>query len=244
MLRIFPNAAEMNAFAAEKFIEIGNKAIKENGRFSVALAGGSTPKSLYRLLTSEKYVNRIEWKKVFFFFGDERNVLPEDEESNFKMAKENLLAPLNVSEQNVFRWQTEMQNAEQTSKNYAETLRAFFDLKENEFPRFNLILLGMGEDAHTASLFPFTEALDEKEKIAVSNCVEKLNANRLTLTFPAINNAENIIFLISGASKAEALKNVLEGARELKKFPSQAVDPVNGELFFLADNQAAQLLRV
>lgn len=238
-IKILENLAEISRAAAEIFVSIGNQAIETNGRFSVALAGGSTPKSLYQLLASDAYKNRIDWTHIFFFFGDERNVLPTDEESNFRMANENLLKPLQISEENIFRWQTESKNA---AENYEKTIREFFDLSETEFPCFDLILLGMGDDGHTASLFPFTEALTETSRIAVENWVEKLETNRLTLTFPVINNASNIIFLISGASKAEVLREVLEGEFKGEYLPSQNVKPTNGYLFWLIDTDSARFL--
>ena len=243
MIQIFPNLTELNNFAAEKFIEIGNSAIKERNKFTVALAGGSTPKSLYRLLTSSEYKNKIEWEKVFFFFGDERNVSPENDECNFKMANDNLLEPLRIDAKNIFRWQTELQDPEKIAGNYAQTIKDFFNLNENEFPRFDLILLGMGDDGHTASLFPLTEALKETERIAVSNRVEKLDTTRLTFTFPTINNAANIIFLVSGAAKAETLQKVLQDEFQPEKFPSQAIQPKNGNLFWLIEESAARFLK-
>ena len=242
MLRIFPNTDELNDFAAEKFIETGNSAIKSNKRFAVALAGGSTPKSLYAFLTSEKYRDQMDWEKVFFFFGDERDVPPDSAKSNFRMANESLLEPLQISENNIFRWRTELPEAEQIAGNYAETLRRFFNLRDNEFPRFDLILLGMGEDGHTASLFPFSDALNETKKITVTNQVKQLDTTRFTLTFPTINNAANILFLVAGDAKAAALKNVLEGESQPEKFPSQRVKPHHGNLFWLVDQSAAKLI--
>ena len=241
MIKIFPNSDELNFFAAEKFVEIANKAIEENGRLTVALAGGSTPKSLYQLLSSGNFKDQMNWTKVFFFFGDERNVLPGDAESNFRMANENLFLPLHISVENVFRWQTELRNTEKIAENYEESAKFFFALND-ELPRFDLILLGIGEDGHTASLFPFTEALRETKKIAVANSVEKLATTRLTLTIPVINNAANVIFLVKGADKAETLQTVLEGKLQPEKFPAQSIKPENGELFWLVDEQAAALL--
>jgi len=243
---------ELNEIAAKKFVSIGQRAITETSKFTVALAGGSTPKSLYNLLASENYRSRIDWQKVFFFFGDERNVLPDSDESNFRMANENLLKPLQVYSENIFRWQTELQDVKKIAENYEQTLKEFFGLKDNsqanssesdQFPRFDLILLGMGDDGHTASLFPFSRALRETERIAVVNFVEKLDTNRLTFTFPTINNASNVIFLISGAAKASVLKEVLEGESQPEKFPSQNVNLKNGNLFWLIDLPAAQLLK-
>ena len=218
-------------------------AIKNNGRFAVALAGGSTPKALYRLLTTKEFSSQIDWHKVFFFFGDERNVAPDDEESNFRMANENLLEPLQIPAGNIFRWQTEIGDAEKTAENYQSALSNFFELPENDFPRFDLILLGMGDDGHTASLFPFSKALGETAKVAVANFVEKFDTTRLTLTFPVINNAANVVFLIGGTAKADALKEVLEGEPQPEKFPSQNVKPTNGDLFWLVDAPAARLLK-
>lgn len=243
MIKIFSNLEELNVFAAETFVEICRGAIERNDKFVVALAGGSTPKSLYRLLASEDFRGQIDWRKVFFFFGDERNVSPEDAESNFRTAHENLLQPLKIDAGNIFRWQTELGNAETIAEKYEETIKSFFDLRENEFPRFDLILLGIGDDGHTASLFPQTEALNETNKIAVANPVEKLNTTRLTLTFPAINNAANIVFLVGGENKAEVLRAVLHGETEPGKYPSQNVKPKNGSLFWLLDRKAAQNLR-
>jgi len=242
MIKIFPNSDELNFFAAEKFVEIANKAIEENERFTVALAGGSTPKSLYQLLSSNNFKDQIDWKRVFFFFGDERNVLPDDAESNYRMANENLFAPMKITGEYIFRWHTELKDAEKIAENYEESARVFFALKDDELPRFNLILLGIGADGHTASLFPFTKALSETKKIAVANSVEKLATTRLTLSFPVINNAESVIFLVRGADKAETLQMVLEGKFQPEKFPAQRAKPENGELFWLVDVQAAALL--
>ena len=242
MVKIFPNFEELNFFAAEKFVEIANKAIEKNGRFTVALAGGSTPKSLYQLLSSDNFKNQIVWKRVFFFFGDERNVLPDDAESNYRMAHENLFAPLEISDENIFRWQTELRDAEKIAEDYEVSITVFFALSEDEFPILDLILLGMGEDGHTASLFPSTETLKERKKIIAVNWVEKLNINRLTFTYPTINNASNVIFLVSGESKAEALKEILEGEYQPEKYPAQAVKLNDGDFFWLIERRAARLL--
>lgn len=241
-IKIFQTIEELNNFAAEKFIEIGMEAIEKRSEFTVALAGGSTPKSLYRLLASEKYKDKILWDSVFFFFGDERNVAADDAESNFQMANVNLFAPLEINEENIFHWNTEFEVAEVIAKDYETKIMDFFDTAENEFPVFDLILLGMGDDGHTASLFPFTEALNENEKIVTENFVEELDDWRFTFTFPTINNASNIIFLVKGEDKAATLKEVLEGDFQPQKLPSQNVKPQNGNLFWLVDENAAKFL--
>lgn len=246
MIKIFPGLEEINEFAAQKFIEIGGDAISERGRFAVALSGGSTPKSLYRLLSGENYKDKIDWTKVFFFFGDERNVSPDSEESNFQTANEHLFKVLKISPENIFRWRTEkFKNAGEIAGGYEKTIKNFFQDSKSEIrnPKsFDLIFLGIGDDAHTASLFPYTKALDENEKLAVANFVEQFGSYRLTLTVPAINDAENIIFLVSGENKAEALKKVLQGKFEPEKYPAQNVNPKNGNLLWLIDEQAAKLL--
>lgn len=243
MIKIFPNIEKLNNFAAEKFVEIANEAIKNRKIFTVALAGGSTPKTLYQLLASEEFKDRIDWSKAFFFFGDERSVLPDDKDSNFRMANENLFLPLKIFGKNIFRWQTESENPQNIAEIYEQKIKNFFTLSENELPAFDLILLGMGADGHTASLFPFTEALQEKKKLAVANRVEKLNTTRLTLTFPVINNAKNVIFLVAGAEKAETLYDILEGEFQPEKLPSQNIKPKDGNLFWLIDENVAKLLR-
>lgn len=252
----FENVEKLNIFAAEKFVEIAKDSIAERGQFTVALSGGSTPKKLYALLTQEPFCSQIEWQKLQFFFGDERVVLPRDKESNFRMAKEALFSRVKIPAENIHRFQTEKtvnfiksdypgcgfgwrDNIEklvrESSVKMEKTIRKIFRLRKNEFPRFDLILLGMGNDGHTASLFPETEGLKEDKRIAIENWVEKFSAFRLTFTFPTINNARNIIFLISGEDKAETLKEVLYGEFQPEKLPSQAVKPVNGNLLFLTD---------
>jgi len=243
MIKVFSSFEELNFYAAEKFIEIAKDAIEKRGRFTVVLAGGSTPKSLYQTLSSDKLKSEIDWSKVYFFFGDERNVAPIDKDSNFKMAKESFFEPLNSSEKNIVRWQTELKDTDEIAADYAYKIKNFFNLPADEFPRFDLILLGMGDDGHTASLFPSTEALNESEKIAVANPVEKLDTTRLTLTLPAINNAANVIFLVKGDDKAEILSKVLEGNFQPEKYPSQAVNPRKGKLYWLIEHEAARLLR-
>lgn len=241
--KIFDEIDELFHFAAEKFVETGNAAIENQGRFTVALAGGSTPKSLYELLTTEEFKTRLDWEKVFFFFGDERDVSPASNQSNFKMANEIMFKPLEIPKTNILRWQTEIINAAEVAEQYEKYIRKFFELNADEFPRFDLILLGMGDDGHTASLFPQTKALNETKKIAVSNEVKKLHAQRLTLTFPTINNAANIIFLVAGENKAKTLQKVFESEFLPEKLPSQAVKPTDGNLFWFLDSSAAEFLK-
>ncbi|MCB1023782.1 MAG: 6-phosphogluconolactonase [Acidobacteria bacterium] len=241
-IHTFKDISEVSRFAADKFINIGNAAIKKNGRFTVALAGGSTPKILYQLLATEEYRSQIDWHSVFFFFGDERDVSPMSDRSNFRMANESMLKGLKIPKTNILRWQTEIIDAEGVAIAYEKTLMRFFELSLGSFPVFDLILLGLGEDGHTASLFPQTSALKETGRLAVSTFVEKLDANRLTMTFPVINNAAMIMFLVCGEAKAEALKEVLEGESNPDKYPAQSVAPASGKIIWVLDDDAAALL--
>lgn len=221
--------------AAEKFVEISQDSIAKRGQFTVALSGGSTPKKLFALLTEELFRSQVEWRKIQFFFGDERNVSIDSDESNFRMANEALFSKVEIPKENIHRFLTEKGEAKTVAKEMEREIREVFGLKENEFPRFDLILLGMGNDGHTASLFPETEALKEDTRIVTENYVAKFDTFRLTFTFPTINNARNVIFLISGQEKAETLREVLHGEFQPEKLPSQAVKPVNGNLLFLTD---------
>jgi 6-phosphogluconolactonase len=229
---------ELNALAAAKFIDIAKGAITNNGRFTVALAGGSTPKSLYRLLAGAEFKDKIDWLKVFFFFGDERYVPPTDPESNYRMAKENLFDLLEIPSENIFRWPTGETTPQITADKYEKTLRSFFTASQP----LDLALLGIGADGHTASLFPFTPALHENSRLAVSNWVEQLATHRLTMTFLMLNSAANIIFLVAGDEKALALKQILEGDLDPEKYPAQGVKPDRGHLYYLLDEAAARLL--
>jgi 6-phosphogluconolactonase len=244
MIKIFADTEQLNRSAADKFVEIAGASIRsENGNFTVALAGGSTPKLLYQLLAGSEYKNKVDWTKVFFFFGDERNVSPNDKDSNFRLANENLFIPLQISETNILRWNTEIGEADIIAGDYETVLFIFFALdEENRFPKFDLILLGMGADGHTASLFPHTIALKEKKRNAVANPVKKLDTTRLTLTFPLINNARNVLFLIKGEEKAETLHKVLRGDFQPEKYPAQAVKLKDGKLLWLIEKQAARFL--
>ncbi len=236
---VFPSAAELSRAAAEEFIRVGRDAIGAQGRFSVALSGGSTPKAVYSLLAS-KYVD-FAWNRVFLFFGDERHVPPTDPESNYRMVSETLLSKIAIPSENVYRVAAENPDAAAAALDYEAQLRRFFSLKSGEFPRFDLVLLGMGPDGHTASLFPGSPALDEPSRLVVANWVAKLNAHRITLTFPVLNRAAEAMFLASGADKADMLHQVLEG-KSAPPLPSQRVQPSEGKLLWMLDEAAAAKL--
>jgi 6-phosphogluconolactonase len=242
-IEVLATAADLFHAVAEEFVCVGRAAIGAQGRFTVALSGGSTPKGLYSLLAS-KYAD-FAWNRVFLFFGDERHVPPTDPESNYRMVKESLLAKIAIPAENVFRVPAENPDASAAAADYEAQLRRFFGLRSGdrpgEFPRFDLILLGMGPDGHTASLFPDSPALDEQSRLVVANWVAKFNTHRITFTFPVLNRAAEVIFLASGADKAEILHQVLEG-KNTPPLPSQRVQPTDGKLLWMLDEAAAAKL--
>jgi len=235
-VQVFDDAEAVARGAAERFVELGQAAIDARGCFSVGLAGGSTPKRTYELLASEAYREQINWSKVHIFFGDERCVPPDHSESNYRMANEALISRVSIPPPNVHRING-LGDAVANASLYEDELRTFFN--PASWPRFDLVLLGMGDDGHTASLFPGTKALVEPRAWVVANWVEKFGAFRITLTAPAINHAANIAFLVTGATKAERLLEVLRGALDPEKLPSQLIQPLDGSLFWLVDKAAA-----
>jgi 6-phosphogluconolactonase len=238
-IRIFASAEHLFHAAADNFCSLGALAIRERGRFTVALSGGSTPRGLYQEL-SKNFCTQLDWRKVFFFFGDERHVPPTDSESNYRMANESLFSKLAIPADHVFRIPAEMPDAGQAALAYEQTLRNFFRPSPGSFPRFDLALLGMGPDGHTASLFPGTTALEEKEHWVVANWVEKFSAFRITLTYPVLNSAACVMFLVSGGEKSEMVRRALKDPAA--DFPCQKVRPTNGELIWFLDQAAAAKL--
>jgi 6-phosphogluconolactonase len=242
-VRILPDAAAIAKRAAQKFIEIASAAVAQKGSFEVALSGGSTPKALYSLLVNDPALRaQVPWDKMYAFFGDERHVGPDDELSNYRMARESLFSKSPLKPAQIFRIKGEFSEAEQAAQDYEQQIRAHFRLRAGEFPRFDLLFLGMGDEGHVASLFPGTKALHEQKRIAVHNWVGKVLMDRITLTGPAINNAANVIIMATGAAKAPALTAVLERVYEPEQLPAQLVHPVNGKLLWLVDPAAGSML--
>lgn len=240
-IRVLPTQNDLFHAAALEFADRAAQSAREHGSFTVALSGGSTPRGMFSLLASGSIPN-IPWDKIFFFWGDERHVPPDSPESNYRMANESMLSKVPVPAQNIFRIFAEGKDANIVASAYEQTIRQVFALKPGEFPRFDLVLLGMGPDGHTASLFPGTDALQESNRIFVANWVEKLGDFRFTLTYPAINNAREIAFLVSGADKAATLQQVLENKNA--GLPSQKIQPENGRLLWLVDQAAATNLQI
>lgn len=237
-IRTLTTPQELFEAGAELVAHAAKEAVDERGRFTIALSGGSTPRNLYNLLATNARTS-LPWDRMFFFFGDERHVPPTDKESNFRMANEAMLSKAPVPEANIFRVPAENPDATAVAEAYEQTLRKFFALEVGQVPVFDLILLGLGPDGHTASLFPGTQALAEKNRLVVSNWVEKFNTHRITLTLPVLNAAREVAFLVSGTDKASALQAVLQSEAAGEKYPAKLVHPANGKLIWLVDRAAA-----
>jgi 6-phosphogluconolactonase len=239
-IQIFADANEVARAAALRFVELGRASVEASGRFSVALAGGSTPKRIYELLAGEDFAAGLDWSGVHVFFGDERCVPPDDADSNYRMANEALLSRVGLPEENVHRMRGEG-DAVANARLYEDELRDFFG-EDAAWPEFDLIMLGMGDDGHTASLFPGTHALDARAAWVAANWVEKFNTYRVTLTAPAINHARHVMFIVTGAGKAERLQEVIYGAHDPQRLPSQLIQPPAGALMWFLDEAAAAKL--
>src|SRR5258708_7285716 len=237
-VRIFASPEHLFHAAAERFCLIGSQAIRDRGRFTVALSGGSTPRGMHEELV-RNFAEQLSWKDVFFFWSDERHVPPTDPDSNYRMANETLLSKLPIPADHIFRVPAETPNAGAAAQAYEQTLRDFFR-SGVRFPRFDLILLGMGPDGHTASLFPGTTALEEKQHWVVANWVEKFSTFRVTFTYPVLNHAANVVFLVSGADKAAMVGRALKDPAA--NLPCQGVKPLDGELMWFLDQGAAAKL--
>jgi 6-phosphogluconolactonase len=243
-VQLFRDAAALADAGARHFARRAGECVLRQGRFTVALSGGSTPRAMFALLAEEPYKTSVAWDAVYFFWGDERSVPPDHADSNYKMAHDALLSKVPVPPQNVFRIPAEL-GPERAAAEYSAALRRFFGGGQSagELPRFDLVFLGMGADGHTASLFPGTTALEAGGEIAVATYVEKLQTHRVTLTAAAINRAAEVVFLIAGEDKAPALREVLVGARAPGQYPSQLIDPADGRLLWMVDEAAAAGLK-
>ena len=210
----------------------------------MALSGGSTPKKMFAMLANDAALrNRMPWCRVHFFWGDERHVPPDHTDSNFRMTNEVMLSRVPVPPENIHRIRAENPDAGKAAEDYEQELREFFMLGPEQLPPFDCVFLGMGTDGHTASLFPGTKALQERKRLVVPNWVDKFQSYRITLTPPVLNNADLVIFLVSGEEKAQPLRTVLEGQKQPDRLPSQLIEPTHGKLLWLVDRAAAGLLK-
>ncbi|MBZ5533648.1 MAG: 6-phosphogluconolactonase [Acidobacteriia bacterium] len=237
-LRVVPDAAGLNRNAVDEFCTCAHAAIAQSGRFAVALAGGNTPRGVYELLAKEP-AGKLPWDKIHLFFGDERHVPPDHPDSNYRMVRETLVSKAPIPEANVHRVRAEL-DAPAAAAQYESALREFFQVQPGEWPRFDLILLGMGDDGHTASLFPGSPALNENARLVVANPTTQ-KGERITLTLPVLNRAANVVFLVSGAGKAQIMRDAFASANGMR-FPARQVNPANGRLLWIADRAAASLL--
>jgi 6-phosphogluconolactonase len=242
--QIYTDGAALARAAADELARIAQESVAARGIFTVALAGGSTPKRLYSLLANDAPYRQLPWAQMNFFFGDERHVPPDDKDSNYLMAKETLFSSGLIPEENIHRIKAEMPDAHAAAAEYETQLKAFFEvpMRLDGFPRFDLVLLGMGPDGHTASLFPGSPGLEEKTRWVIANPVEKFKTDRITLTFPVLNAARTIHLLVGGADKADKIAEVLNPKPSAATYPVQRVAPKDGVLVWMLDEAAAAKL--
>jgi 6-phosphogluconolactonase len=242
--QVYRDADDLAYAAAVNLLGLARKAISERGVFTLALSGGSTPKKLYTQLATNPEFCDFPWDRTHLFFGDERHVPPDDKESNYLMTKSTLMTSGRVPEAHLHRVRAELPAADEAAAGYETEMRCFFTEERclNGFPRFDVILLGMGPDGHTASLFPGSKGLEEKERWVIGNRVEKFKSTRITFTFPVLNAARTILLLIAGADKTDMLYEVLVTKRDAAVYPVQQVRPVDGDKVWLLDSAAAARL--
>lgn len=237
---IYKTEFELLEAIALYFINVAQQSIHKNGKFNVALSGGNSPIKLYQLLSSGEYKNKIEWDKVNFFFGDERYVPDNDEQRNSLMAQKTLFEPLHISPLKIFKVDTSLPPNDSAQK-YSSTINRYFNPATVQF---DLILLGLGDNSHTASLFPFTPVLNETSATIKAVFVKEQNNYRITMTAPMINQAKHIAFLVFGKEKAEAVRHVLKDERDIEKYPAQLIQPTDGEVLWFLDYGAASHLEL
>lgn len=234
MIRTFPTPDETLQALADFIVELSQKAIAKSGRFNVALSGGSSPKKLHQLLTSAEYRNKIDWTKAYLFVGDERYVPLDHPDSNFRMARETLIDPLDIETSHTFPVNTKL-SPEEAAADYERVIRSHF----NNDCKFDLIILGLGDNSHTASLFPHTRVLHEQKALVKSEYIEEVKMNRITFTAPLINASHAVAFLVYGSGKAEAVKHIIKDPVNIEEYPAQLIKPVDGELEWFLDKAAA-----
>jgi 6-phosphogluconolactonase len=241
--RVYADAEALARGAAQELAQAAQEAIAAHGRFAVALSGGSTPRRMLERLAEPPLRERVDWSRTHLFWGDERSVPPEHPDSNYRMTKQALLVHVKIPERNVHRLEAERVDREAAARDYEKVLAAVCGGTPGGLPPvLDLILLGMGADGHTASLFPHTAALAEREHWVVSNHVPQLGTDRVTFSVPLINRGARVRFLAAGADKAERLHEVLEGPREPERLPSQLVAPEAGPAIWMLDRAAARKL--
>jgi len=241
--RVYDGPDALARAAAEHFLEQSQKIVVAKGKVRIAVSGGSTPKRTFELLANpkEKFLQAMPWGQIELFFVDERTVPPTDKDSNYRMTREAMLNSVPLKSEQVFRIEGEL-SPEEAAAHYESTIRNQFKLEGAEVPRFDVLALGMGDDGHTASIFPHTAAIHELGRIAYANQVPQKDTWRVTLTWPVIIESGDVFFLIGGKDKADPLHRVLQGPYDPETLPSQLIQPKNGKLLFLLDKDAASLL--
>jgi 6-phosphogluconolactonase len=242
---VWPTPQEVALAAARLFTQVASESAVSRGVARIAISGGNTPNLMFDLLAdpNQPFASEIPWNRLELYWVDERCVPPSDPESNFRSAREHFLSKVPLAPERIFRMEGEL-DPEEAANRYESTLRNAMKLEGAESPAFDLILLGMGDDGHTASLFPHTAALHELGRLVVANHVLQKQTWRITLTWPVINQGRNVCFLIEGAGKASILAEVLTGPRDVERLPSQLIRPSSGKLRFLLDEAAAAKLPV
>lgn len=240
-VQVYPDSEALSHAAARFWVEAAAEAIVARGAFLAALSGGSTPQRLYQLLATTEYARQVDWDKVYLFFTDERAVAQDHEDSNYRMVQQALLDHVPLPARQIHAMNAAPEHLAQGVREYQAWLDTQVPKSMNGFPQFDLIFLGMGEDGHTASLFPGTQALQEQQAWVVANEVKQLAAWRMTLTYPVLNHARNVLFLVSGKAKAKLVAEVLQGHGQSLHYPVQAVQPL-GDLFWFLDRDAASEL--
>lgn len=238
---VYADTKEVARAVAKRFVQMSRESIAGGGAFRVALAGGKTPQLLYQLLADHEFRSQIDWSSLHMFWGDERCVPPEHPESNYGMARRELFARVPIPRENIHRMQAERTDVEQAARDYEEVLRQFLSMDAQGFPRFHLILLGLGQDGHTASLFPSWSAWHDAPGWVCAPDVESAGVRRMTLTLPVLNAAHHVIFMVTGEDKADVLRRVAKDGDQ--RLPAQRVRPVEGELLFVVDAAAGARLR-
>lgn len=237
----FSDIESLSVKAAELFLDLSEKTISEKKIFIAGVSGGSTPETLYTLLGSTPFRDNVDWSHIHLFWTDERFVPHDHEESNYRLLYDRLLSRISIPPENIHPVRTDSASPAHAAECYEEEISNFFHLSAGEFPAFDLIMLGMGEDGHTASLFPSSRSLEEKTRLACPVYMKKPNPDRVTLTLPVLNNSKQILFLVAGRSKSKVLKAVLT-PEQRHKYPAGMIEPAGGILKWLIDEEAAEEL--
>lgn len=234
----FDDENQMLKFLIEKWEDIAHQGIERRGYFAAGLSGGKTPSAFYQKLA--EWENKSFWKRTYVFLVDERFVPSEDKDSNYRMLRETLLGKIPIPQENIHPIPTEKGSLEDSAKEYEKDLKSFFKVSKGQFPNFDLILLGIGEDGHTASLFPGSKAMSECRRLTAAVVLDERRHDRITLTLPVINHAEHVIFFVTGANKAPVLKKIIAG--DDPPLPASMVQPRSGNLLFVIDREAGSEL--